>query len=279
MHFLACNYYLPRPQGFIHAFLYPTQQMNALLALAAPDVEKIRKKTALRTAFAFALTCLLISTATVTIAAPAVTTFVLCFCALGWSIAVLAAQRSDLAIHMCVVSFIALYQLYHFTNHVQMDAPWWVESGVVALVLVLLGFEDCIVYYFVKTAAPEIVADAVTDAMQVDALRANYGYVSGFLLAAGCMVPLPRAGLFYLRHEYQLIILVMWIALAITEARKIAAARAAAKSIVLPHIACKCAPLMYLHPYYWAIVAVFVGFNILIGRGNNLQDKKNECGN
>jgi hypothetical protein len=242
--------------------------MNALLALVAPDGDKIRKKTALRTAFAFALTCLLISSATLTVTLPnrVVTTFVLCFCALGWSIAIVCVQHSDLAVHMCVVAFIALYQLYHYTNPAKMDVPWWIETAVVSVVLILLTFEDCVVYYFVRSTPPEIVKDAVTDALQVDALRANYGYVSGFMLVAGCMVPLPRAGLFYLRHEYQLLILLVWVALAITEARKIAAARTAAKSIVLPHIACKCAPLMYLHPYYWVIVLSFIVFNMLIAK-------------
>jgi hypothetical protein len=239
-----------------------------LRALFLPNTGRLRYADAAPVVCSLVVISAFLAAATVAISTRAHAAFVLCFAAHGWAVCLLACYRTDIAIHLVTLSFITLYQLYFYTTAAQRAVPWWAEFLVLGVVCALLLFENAFLYGVMRRACDRVPAEAdppddtetIDDIHAMPVFRQYYGYVAGALLLGGCMIPLPHTGLFYLTHAHQAAMIAVWCLLAVTEAHK----SLIAKDVTLPHIACKCAPLLYLHPYYWGIVGVFVVMNILL---------------
>jgi len=182
--------------------------------------------------------------------------------AIGLALAMLMARPSEAAAHACVLAYVTSRQLHAMPPPTARAGRGAGAGGArnlilevpVCIVLVLMmGIEHTVVAVLRRRMVPETVADLCAS----QRFRGVYSGAAAVVLLLGALLPLPGCGLFYLDARQRAALAVLWAAVAATEARKAGVARLRA-DVDLPPVACKCAPMLYLHPYYWFIVALFV---------------------
>lgn len=237
----------------------PVHELDILKGLFYSNADKFGSRSsgvALRTFASCVLLVMIISAATFIVHRHRHAATILCFVALGGAIALIAVTRvADAAVHVAVIAFITQYQLYAYITELHVE--WWTEPFLFGAVALVLAWENMLLYYELFRV-PREMPETLRDMAAIDASGSIHGYFGGAVLLIGCFVPLPGAGLFYLSHLRQLFMIMLWTLLAVTEAHK---ARIC-KGLIVPHIACKCAPLLYLHPYYWFVVLASVAMNV-----------------
>lgn len=264
------------PNSSLSSPPHPVHELEILKNLFYSNADKFGSRSsgaALRTFASCVLLVMIISASTFAVQRHRHVATILCFVALGGSIALVAVTRvAEAAVHIAVIAFITQYQLYAYIAHIQVE--WWTEMIVFGAVALVLAWENIILYYELFRV-PREMPETLRDMAAIDSSGSIHGYFGGAILLVGCFVPLPGAGLFYLSHLRQLFMIMLWTLLAVTEAHK---ARIC-KGLIVPHIACKCAPLLYLHPYYWFIVLASVAMNVYMlaaFMGGEMRKREND---
>jgi uncharacterized membrane protein YhdT len=233
----------------------------ARLLLSSKD-ERVRSKTVFRMILVAALVCALLEASVAAAPRHGHASRVMGFLALGIAVCVLACNRSDVAVHLCVVAYVSLYQRGVSTAPLPIpmtgaeEALEWLAISVPTMAI---AGESLLLYYLVlDRRAPETFLDLAN----IDAFREYYGYVGGAALLAAALVPTQRTGIYHLPAEMHVAMVTIWLVQAMVEESK----SRIAKGFALPHIACKCAPLLYLRPVYWPVLLIFIAINMRIVR-------------
>jgi hypothetical protein len=193
----------------------------------------------------------------------------ICGISLLWSAVLYLAHPCDLTLHLLIIASVTAYQLWAALAGVV--SAWWSEIVMIALVSFDLMLEDLVVMYLsrrgagtansiVNPSSNDSLTETARELYAATAFKRSFGCVSNYVLLGGAAVPLERVGILFMPKWALPVMLVLWTLLAFTEAHK----NTLAHDMPLPRVAFKCAPLLYLHPYYWLFVVVFVILNILL---------------
>jgi hypothetical protein len=220
------------------------------------------KKNEFYTAMGGLPVCLLVSGGLFVFHTAKVMTYLQLWAALVVALALHETFNNWLSLQFVILAFITNYQFYFAIEHLHVE--WWVESVMVVLVGFLYLFDSLLFYYNTRSSEQSDFKEMGQD----DGFRNWYGRLVSFLLFALSLVPLHGVGLFKIKTPLMAAAFVsIWITLAFTEERK----RQVCKGFALPMAAFKCAPLLYLHRYYWIFAQLFVCINVVLLKRNSVR--------
>jgi hypothetical protein len=180
--------------------------------------------------------------------------------ALGLSIIQLVHFNISIALHVCIVSFVVLYQLIG-TCAATVGAPLIVEGIVAGIVVFVVIFEDIVVFYLIRSKCEKISnPETMTDMITSPGFNQFAGKIAGFVLLSFSLIPYTNVNVFTLPLQHKCALLFTWASFALTEAYK----KDYADEIRMTSTPCKCAPILYLPYYYWAVVLFFIIVNLYL---------------
>lgn len=157
-------------------------------------------------------------------------------------------MRTELSLSIVVVASISAYQYFYSVKHVTL--VWWTEIFVVLLVGVQYLLETGFSAVVLRSEGTSCCSGAFAQLMSDTLVLRNYNLAGSFNLVVYALVPFPDAGIYSMNAGWKIALFAAtWYFLLLSEDCK----QALCKGYIYPRASFKCAPLLYMPPYFWAI--------------------------